>query len=71
MNRVQTFCPQCEQEVEIHQADHLTPAGFEGRCGNCFYPFKAEDIAAAGKLHDELKAHDAKRHEIIAKHLGA
>jgi hypothetical protein len=30
----------------------------------------AADIAKAGKLHDELKAHDAKRQEIIAQHLG-
>lgn len=71
MNRVQTFCPQCESEVEIHSPDHLTPAGYDGRCGNCFYPFKADEIEASQKLHIALKAHDDERKKIIARHLEA
>jgi hypothetical protein len=70
MNRVKTFCPQCELEIEIHAADHLTPAGFHGRCGNCFYPFSEADVAASTALHEKLKAHDEQRADIIRKHIG-
>jgi predicted amidophosphoribosyltransferase len=64
MIRLKGICPSCEQQVEWY-ADHLVPAGYSYRCGNCFQPVTDDQLKRFEKLYEDLHQHELEKQHML------